>query len=104
MVEIPRADLVTTVLQRCQAVLIVTRYLFSANGAKYMKELFRKDVIFSKIRLIVEKRLSVMKFLRHYFYCGGGGGTGGSQSPASHTFLSLGLPTPALYCVSPVIM
>ena len=40
-----------------------------------------------------------------------GGGTGGSQSPASRTpfscprtFLSFCLPTPALYCVSPVIM
>ena len=35
---------------------------------------------------------------------GGGGGTGGSQSPASRTFLSLCFPTPAFYCVSPVIM
>ena len=26
------------------------------------------------------------------------------RSPASRTFLSLCLPTPALYCVSPVIM
>ena len=42
---------------------------------------------------------------------GGGGGQGGHnlplpvpRSPASRMFLSLCLPTPALYCVSPVIM
>ena len=42
---------------------------------------------------------------------GGGGGQGGHNlplqvpcSPASRTFLSLCPPTPALYCVSPVIM
>ena len=42
---------------------------------------------------------------------GGGGGTGGHnlslpipRPPPSRTFVSLCLPTPALYCVSPVIM
>ena len=39
MVEVPLADLVTTVLERCQAVLSVAKYLFSAQ----IKELFRKD-------------------------------------------------------------
>ena len=41
----------------------------------------------------------------------GGGGQGGHnlplpvpRSPASRTLLSLCLPTPALYCISPVIM
>ena len=48
---------------------------------------------------------------RYFIKWGGGGGQGGHnlplpvpRSPASRTFLSLCLPTPALYCVSPVIM
>ena len=40
MVEVPLADLVTTVLERCQAVLSVAKYLFTSAQ---IKELFRKD-------------------------------------------------------------
>ena len=40
MVEVPLADLVTTVLEWCQAVLSVAKYLFTSAQ---IKELFRKD-------------------------------------------------------------
>lgn len=44
MVEVPLADLVTTVLQRCEAVLSVARYLFSAHTAK--SKSFLGNIIF----------------------------------------------------------
>lgn len=53
MVEVPRADLVITVLQRCQAVLSVAKYLFSAQ---IKNQRAFSERLFSKIRLIAEKR------------------------------------------------
>lgn len=53
MVEVPLADLVTTVLERCQAVLSVAKYLFTSAQ---IKELNFSERLFSKIRLIAEKR------------------------------------------------
>lgn len=48
MVEVPRADLVTTVLQRCQAVLSVAKYLFSAqikNQRAFSEKIIFKNTV-----------------------------------------------------------
>ena len=80
MVEVPLADLVTTVLERCQAVLSVAKYLFTSAQ---IKELFRKDY-FQKYGW--SKRSSVMKFLRQYFYCSVLKNVTGGRAVIPHVF------------------
>ena len=95
---------------RCNCKLIFKNrfYLVSANSTNlgtrfYTLKLCRlKSGLFSLFSDVIT---------RHCFLVGGGGGQWGHnlllpvpRSPASRTFLSLCLPTPALYCVSPVIM